>query len=200
MKPVLIFLSLALFLSACQGSNSNEESSRKDDVQESLDELSKSIEDLTEGKGVKTIHHDQLRNLLPKRMSGFSRTDIEGNTSRMLGIGISTAKAVYEKRSEEVEISVVDAGSLGVIMSMADWADVEIDKSDRHGFERTATLDGYRCFEKFDKRGRSELAVIVGNRFLVAASGKIDDFDDLRDLVSSMKLKRLEKMTAVEID
>lgn len=200
MKTFSLFLSLALILASCQGSDHQAEKSRKKDAQESLDELSKSIEEMVEGNGAKTVHYTELQELLPKKLDRHRRTDLEGNTSGILGVRISTAQAVYEKGDSEVEISIVDAGSLGVIMSMADWVEAEFDESDRNGFKRTGTFEGYRCFEQYRKKGNSEMAVIVANRFLVVASGGVDDFDDLRDMVSDMKLKRLERMDAVEID
>jgi hypothetical protein len=203
MKYLLPLIALLIF-SSCKFDLSKddakdqekmEKSSSEDrDSDERIEDLTKVLEDITEGEAVEPAPYQVLQEMLPKRLKGFDRVDMEGSKAGMLGIKISNASATYEDGDQEVEIHILDGGSLGAILSMADeWADVEFDRSDRNGFERTSTLSGFRCYEKFEKKGNSELAVIIDDRFLVTADGRVDDFDDLRDMVESLKLKRLQR-------
>lgn len=203
MKYLLPFLAI-LVLASCKfelkdndakdSDKTERESSKKKDSDDKIDELSKAIEELSEGKSVETVPYQDLQKLLPSRLEGYDRVDMEGSRTGALGIKVSTATATYEDGDQEIEINIVDGGSFGGILSSAqNWMDAEFEHSNKDGFERTSTLKGFKSYEQFDKNGTSSLAVIVQDRYLVTASGRVNDFDELKDMVESMKLKKLKK-------
>jgi hypothetical protein len=202
MKYLLPLLAILVFASckfdlkdndAKDPDKTERESSKKKDSDNKLDEFTKAIEDLSEGKSVETVPYQELQELLPARLEGYERVDMEGSRTGALGIKVSTATATYEDGDQEIEINIVDGGSFGGVLSSAqNWMDAEFESSSKNGFERTSTLKGYKSYEQFDKNGTSSLAVIVQDRFLVTASGRVKDFDQLKDMVESMKLRKLK--------
>ena len=203
MKYLLPLLAILVFASCKFELNDNDakdpdqterESSKKKDSDDKLDEFTKAIEELSEGKSVETVPYQELQELLPSRLEGYERVDLEGSRTGALGIKVSTATATYEDGDQEIEINIVDGGTFGGVLSSAqNWMDAEFERSSKDGFERTSTLKGYKSYEQFDKNGTSSLAVIVQDRYLVTASGRVKDFDQLKDMVESMKLRKLKK-------
>jgi hypothetical protein len=203
MKYLLPLLAILVFASckfdlkdndAKDPDQTERESSKKKDSDDKLDEFTKAIEELSEGKSVETVPYQELQELLPSRLEGYERVDLEGSRTGALGIKVSTATATYEDGDQEIEINIVDGGSFGGVLSSAqNWMDAEFERSSKDGFERTSTLKGYKSYEQFDKNGTSSLAVIVQDRYLVTASGRVKDFDQLKDMVESMKLRKLKK-------
>lgn len=201
MKIKLLVLFIAVSLVACKSDRSDKNDVREDSKTEKTnsDDPFAQVEDalnkLNDGEKVEVINHRELQDFLPNKLAGMEQTDIEGSTAGMLGFDISTVDADYGEGKDKINIKIVDAGGLGsAFLSMAPWASMKLDKSNKDGFERTGEFEGYKCFEKFQKSGYSELAIIVDDRFIVTASATVDDFDDLRDAVRKLGLKKLSRL------
>ena len=202
MKFKLIILLIIVALVACKSDKSNRDYSDSDDKKnektksdDPFNQMQDALKKLNDGEKVEVVNHRDLQDFLPNKVAGMEQSDIEGSTTGMLGFDISTVDADYGEGSEKLNIKIVDAGGLGAaFLSMAPWAEMKFDKSSKRGFERTAEFDGYKCFEKFDKSGDSELAIIVDDRFIVTASMEVDDFGDLRKAVRKLGLKKLGRL------
>lgn len=203
MKYILI-LCLAITVSSCKfGSNDNEnkyerterKSSKKNkkEAQNGLEELEEALNTLSDGEKVETMPHQELQKMMPNRIGSFEQTDLEGSKQGALGFKISNAHAEYKDGNKKIEIDIVDSGSLGpAALGVMNWLDLEIDKSSKNGFEKTGTIKGHKSFEKFEKNGWSELLLFVNDRYLVTARGNVEDFDDLKDAVLDLPLKKLK--------
>lgn len=208
MKNILFLSTLAIFLglAACGGnaaegdqteetttSSSSEQSANLQDAMKQAEEAMKNIQN---GQQTEPVNFRELQELLPEKLAGFERKSRSGETSGAMGINISRAEADYEDGGCKAQVDVFDTGGISTaLMGMAAWSSVTIDKEDDNGYERTSTLDGYKCFEKYRKNGpSSEISVLVSERFIVTANGRDCDMDKLKKLVKAMDLKKLGKM------
>jgi hypothetical protein len=180
--------------------DSNDEGYNSDpkNLQEAMQNAKQAMKDLQGGEQVEVVPFRELQELLPEKLAGFERISKEGETTGAMGMNVSRAEAKYKDGDDEVKIEVVDTGGLGMaMMGMAAWSGITIDKEDENGYERTSKLDGYKCYEKFRKNGRtSELAIIVEGRFLVTASKRAaneKDMDRMKKVVKDMDLSKLAK-------
>lgn len=165
-------------------------------IQEAMKQAEEAIKGLQGGPKIEPVNFRELQELLPDKLAGFERKSRSGETAGAMGMNISRAEAKYEDGDCNVKTEIIDTGGIAIgVMGMAAWASATIDKEDDNGYERTSTLDGYKCFEKFRKSGpESELAVLVENRFIVTANGRICDMDQLKKIVKAMDLGKLKKM------
>lgn len=143
----------------------------------------------------KSIEKERLETLKVdkawQKWGPYELEEVEGSKSGMMGFSVSTSTAEYKKGDDKIEIVLVDTGGLGIAAAMAAWTNMEYSKRDKNGFERTAEYKGHKSFEQFRKNGKSEFAYFYNDRYLVTASGRVDDFDDLKDMVGDLKLRKL---------
>lgn len=207
----LIAFSLGLTLFACSGGSkekTNQEEAAAEEaanavsenqpanLQDAMQQAQDAMRNLNGGKQVEPINFRELQELLPEELAGYERTSKGGETTGVAGMTVSRAESKYKKGDATVEVDVMDTGGLGMaMMGVAAWSTIVIDKEDENGFERTSTLDGYKCYEKYRKDGsNSELAVIVADRFLVTASQRNGEMDELKSIVKGMDLGKLANM------
>ncbi len=156
-------------------------------MQEALKEMGQNMDSLDLGKlgDVEVINFRDLKPLMPERLAGLSRTQHLGETNGVMGLEISEATATYGSGDKMVEAKLMDTGGAGVLLlSMAAFANMKIDKETAQGSERTYTLDGYPAYEKYSNKNgslSSSLTVLVNKRFVVSLEGKGIDAKALAD-------------------
>ena len=80
-------------------------------------------------------------------------------------------------------------------MMFAGWAMLQHEEKTDHGYEKSTKRDGRLVQEKWDSSTkRGEYSIIVGDRFVVAASGEAADVGVLRSLAEAVDLAGLEKL------
>jgi tetratricopeptide (TPR) repeat protein len=150
--------------------------------------------------GVEPVDWRKLEDLLPRRVAGMKRVDAEGEKVGALGIRLSKVTAAYEGDDREMELTIVDLGTLRrAAMTGLDWLDLEIDREGNRGYERTRTIEGFPAHEKFEREGawkKFEMTVVVGERFVVSVEAKGRDLDegDLDDLRGVIDYDDLDAM------
>lgn len=180
---------------ADNGSNDGSPASIQDAMQQAKD----AMKQLNDGKEVEVVNFRDLQELMPEKLNGYERTKKGGQTAGAMGMNVSTAEATYEKGDQKIEMAIIDTGGLGMaMMGMAAWATATVDREDENGYERTVLLDGNKCFEKYRKNGgTSEINVIVADRFIAKAEGRIHNegqMDDLRDMLKEVGLGKISKI------
>lgn len=208
----LLFGALALSLAACGGNSEKSNDSNDDD--EKMEERSSGAQSSGEPKNMQEamaqaqeamknmqtaepVNFRDLQDLLSEKLAGFERKSRSGETSGAMGFTISRAEARYEDGDRSANVEIMDTGGItGVAgMGLVAWSMATIDREDDEGYERTSTLDGYKSLEKYYKSGnRSELSILIGNRFVINANGDDCSLDELKKLVKAINLKKLEKM------
>jgi hypothetical protein len=90
---------------------------------------------------------------------------------------------------------VSDSGGASGLVALASWANVQSEREDENGSERTQTVGGRVLHERASRRdGSAEVSLIVGQRFVVKAAAQGIELAQLRAAVSGLDLARLESM------
>lgn len=147
---------------------------------------------------IEPVDYELLKDLLPKKLKKMQRVDIFGETSSMLGIKTSNARAEYEGKNEaQMEIKITDMGTIKGLasMAMAAWVAADIEKESDDGFERTIDYKGYKAYTKYSKsREHGEYKVLVAGRYLVEVEGEQVEMKLVERAIDKINIKKLEKM------
>ncbi len=186
--------------------NTNSESSNNSTntgVVGQLENLSKAIEQTVKdnnGEAVKPVNFRALKEFLPDKIAGIPRTNASGETSSMLGFSISKAEGTYNfeknKGKGRITMEITDAaGTQMVLMGLAAWAMVTIDKEDDNGYERTMEYKGGKAHQKYDgKRQRGEFTTFVGDRYLVKIEGREVEMDEIIKAMDNINFDKLKNL------
>ncbi|MFN3598089.1 MAG: hypothetical protein ACK41D_12575 [Rubricoccaceae bacterium] len=142
-----------------------------------------------------------LRDRLPGAVAGLERTDVQGARQGAMGFTVSEATATYagpdgDDGPPTLVLKIQDLGGaqMALMMGLA-WTMAEVDRETSTGFERTMRLDGHPGYEEHDAAARTgKVQVLVADRFLVEAQGRLLESDALRAAVRSVNLAALEQM------
>ena len=136
------------------------------------------------------ISADVLRAAMPDALLGMPRTDLQGQQSEFFGFGMSTAEAAYQESDRKLNISLIDTGGAGSILSsLAGWADMKVDKESEDGYERSVMIDGQKAYERYSKADQSgELLVLAGDRLILSLSGQGIGPNDLQKALRKIRL------------
>jgi len=108
---------------------------------------------------------------------------------------VSRAEGSYSDGAQKnVTLEVTDTGGASGLTGLASWMNVQEERESADGFERTERVGDRLVHEKSSKSGDSEFSIVVGNRFIVSASGRGVDLDELKTAASGLDLSRLESM------
>lgn len=169
-----------------------------DKPQAALDEISKALEGVKfttgDGEEIEIVNFRELKKMLPESLNGMEKTSSEGQTTGFGGMKVSIAEAEYKEGNQRIHFTLTDTGGLGAaLMGMAFWQNMEMDKEDDNGFERTGEIDGNKAYMQYNRKtGKSQIAMIYNNRFLAAAEGNNIDFADLERAVKGFDFGGLE--------
>lgn len=182
-----------------------------DDIQEDIDEdlddsgIAEAIGNLLEKVGqalnsdpdVEPIEFRKLRDLLPDEIDGMEREHAEGESVGALGIRMSTASARYDGLGRDMEVKLVDLGTMHRAAEEGiDALDAHMDREWEDGYERTTEVRGHPAHIRVDHHGSRtdlEATILISGRFVVhiEADGR-DVSEDLIDEVMD-SVERLER-------
>jgi hypothetical protein len=153
------------------------------------------------GKPVDPIGIDQLKPLVPETFAGLPKLSSKAEKSGVVGMMFSKASATYGDRAEKsVSLDISDTGGAAGLLGMAAWVNVQVEKEDDNGFERTKNENGRMVHEKSSKSsGRNEYTVVVASRFVVSAKSRGVDLDTMKKAVNDIDLGKLEAMKEVGV-
>lgn len=204
-----IALMSAALLMSCGGKSDEEkaqEAAEKiaDDAKVSVSDamgavqaMAKQAEESQKNGPVETVDFRALKELLPDNADGLARQSATGEKTGAMGFKISTANAKYANtdNSERIELSIVDAGGTGVMMGLAAWSMIDVDKETENGYEKTGKMGDYKSYEKYDNSGKDgEIAVMIQNRFVVTAKGQGVSMDKIKTALEDIDLNKLADM------
>ena len=196
---VFALIATVFFLSSCGMDMVDEASKRLSDRKESAFESEDnnqwvSSDEESDDDGL--VNYKDLKELFPRRVAGLPKEDVDGETVKMMGFGVSTASAIYEDEKQEIEVSIVDFAGVGLLLGgMAEWADMEIDREGDEGYSKTFTYQGHKAFENYDaRREDGEVTVIVSDRFIVTAKGENVEPRDLKKAIEAIDLDDLTSL------
>jgi hypothetical protein len=148
------------------------------------------------GKRVEPVAIDQLRPLVPESFAGLPKTASNFEKTGIAGLMVSKAEARYgDGAGKRVTLNISDTGGVSGLMGLASWAGVEEEKDDDNGTEKTQKVDGRLVHERTSKRGgTNEFGIVLGDRFVVSATGTLVGVNDLKTAISGLDLAKLESM------
>ncbi len=148
------------------------------------------------GRRVEPIAIDQLKPFVPDTFAGLEKKSSNAEKNGIPGLMVSKAEATYgDGAGKTVTLEIADSGGASGIMAMAGWANLESEKDSSDAAERTTKVNGRIMHEKMSKTGgTNEFAVVVGDRFVVTASGNGVDLNALKGAVSGLNLGKLEAL------
>ncbi|MCF2516167.1 hypothetical protein [Dyadobacter sp. CY351] len=198
-----LVLASAMLLSSCGGKQEEKEGAEQEGAEQEADKsavdaleaFADKAKEMGSREAVDPIDFRKLKELMPEKIAGMSRTEATGEKSGAMGFTVSTASAKYKGEGEEnLNIEIVDTGGIAGVstMALAGWSMAEIDKETTTGYEKTTKIEGYKAFEKYDNEGKSgEVNVLVADRFVVNVQGDHITVDQLKDALKDLDLAKL---------
>jgi hypothetical protein len=154
------------------------------------------------GRRVDPIGIDQLKPFVPDTFAGLPKKSSNAEKTGIASIVVSRAEATYgDGADKSVTLEISDSGGASGLMGLAGWANIQGEREDDSSSERTVKVNGRLMHEKQSKRsgGTNEFALVLGDRFVVSASGRGVDLGTLKSAVSSLNLQQLESMKDVGV-
>lgn len=193
-----LLLTSALLLNACGDKKEAQEAEQEKTAVDALQAFADKAKDLGNREAVDPIDFRKLKELMPEKIAGLSRTEATGEKSGAMGFTVSTANAKYKGSGDEtMDIEIVDTGGIAGVstMALAGWSMAEIDKETTTGYEKTTKIEGYKAFEKYDNDSKSgELNLLVEDRYVVNVQGDHVSMDQLKDAVKDLDLSKLSDL------
>ncbi|WP_026631206.1 hypothetical protein [Dyadobacter alkalitolerans] len=198
-----LVLASAMLLSSCGGKQEDKEGAEQEGAEQEADKsavdaleaFADKAKEMGSREAVDPIDFRKLKELMPEKIAGMSRTEATGEKSGAMGFTVSTASAKYKGEGDEnLNIEIVDTGGIAGVstMALAGWSMAEIDKETTTGYEKTTKIEGYKAFEKYDNEGKSgEVNVLVADRFVVNVQGDHITVDQLKDALKDLDLAKL---------
>ena len=154
------------------------------------------------GKHVDPIGIDQLKPFVPNTFAGLPKKSSSAEKNGFAGLAVSKAEATYgDDGQKRVTLEVSDTGGVSGIVGLASWVGLQGEKEDDDSVERNQKVNGRLTHEKLSKRGggTNEFGVVLGERFVVSASGTGVDLNELKAAVQGLDLGKLEAMKDVGV-
>jgi hypothetical protein len=153
------------------------------------------------GKHVDPIDIAQLKPFVPETFAGLPKKSSNAEKSGVASLMVSKAEATYTDGADKnVTLEISDTGGASGLLGLAGWAGLQGEKDNDDLSERTQKVDGRLVHEKVSKRGGSnEYGIVLGDRFVVSATGRGVGLAELKSAVSSLDLGKLEAMKNVGV-
>ncbi len=141
----------------------------------------------------------RLQEFLPSDAAGLPRTDLTGETGGAMGMAMSQASATYGGNGREIQVSIIDAGTMSAYLQMsAAWQNMNIDQESMDGYQKTRSIGGFPGYVEEDRSGSqptASVAVVLGGRLMVTANGSNVGGEGLTGLVGSLDLAGLNALS-----
>jgi hypothetical protein len=148
------------------------------------------------GKRVDPVAIDQLKAFVPDSFAGLPKTASKAEKTGIAGLMVSKAEATYgDGAGKRATLNISDTGGVSGLMALASWTGMESENDDDRGSEKTRKVGGRLVHERISKTGgTNEFGMVLGDRFMVSASGNGLGIDELKAALAGLDLARLESL------
>jgi len=152
------------------------------------------------GKHVDPISIEELKPFVPATFAGLAKTSSSAEKTGMAGIMVSKAEASYgDGAGKQARLEITDTGGMSGMVGFVSWMGVTEEKDNEYGSERTRKVNGRFVHEKVSKRGGdNEFGIVLGERFIVSASGNVS-IDQLKGALDGIDLAKLESLKSAGV-
>ena len=167
-----------------------------DPVTQSLQQLAQGASQPSAGQPLKLIGGDQLQTMLPD-VGGWTRQAPKFHERTMGVASFSLAETRYSRDDAEVTLNITDSAMNQLLLApLSAFVMAGYSERDSRGYTKSISIAGAPAFEKWEQASRhAEVTAIVGNRFIVAGSGRgVDSVDPVRKIVEAVNLTKLAEM------
>jgi hypothetical protein len=143
-----------------------------------------------------TVGHEILKGFLPASIGAWTQ---ESSRSEQLTMPfkVSSAQAKYRSGASSLDLQITDASLNQLILAPLSMFLVSgYSETSSDGYKKYAALNGSPGFEEWRKNAReAEVTVVVGNRYVVQATGHdVDNADAVRAALQGLDLARLSSL------
>ena len=180
------FFALALCLWACGDSSSEISSTTTTPPSSKVEQVGK--------PNAKMVSEKWLKGQFPEQLGSQKLYQSGAKVTELQGFQVTKAQATYGDDNETV-VAITDLAKVGSSLGgVTPWLGKELNLTEGKGFQRISFIENYPSLETYDaNRQLATVSVLVGNRFLVAASSRSVRTSQLRDAVATMELDDLAK-------
>lgn len=149
-----------------------------------------------EAKPVPPVSFKKLIDYLPKNLEGMKTSEPEGETGSAGQWQYSEAKASYRgEQGQSADVGIFDYAHISLMyLPYQMLTRMKVSKESTRGYERTVEMDGFPAYEEWNKSdGRSEMTVLVGDRFIVNAKVHGGEEGAAQKVLDKIDLKGLAK-------
>ncbi|WP_461131265.1 transposase [Spirosoma aerophilum] len=190
-----------MILAGCGGSKEEEKKEEESvsalGAMSAVKEMAAQAEEMQKKGPVATVDFRSLKELLPADADGLPRKEATGEKNGAAGFTISTANGKYANAdgSESIELSIIDGGGSAMMMGLAAWSMMEVDKETEDGYEKTTKIGDNKAYEKYDNSDKDgEVAVLVNKRFVVSVKGRGVSMDKIKAALEDVDLGKLAEL------
>ena len=185
MKRILpIFLSLAIFLIACNPTVKTEqisEASNQAKVKSAATPVDPLAVQMQKLGSLEPLGLDELAALLPQSLNGIKRSGLTMNNN----MGYATAHADYEKNNKtDMRVTLYDcSGTAGLAWFRANYASKLKDSStNEEGYSKVIDLNGEKAIEEYENKSKvTSITYLTRGRILVNVSSRNMDPEKVKE-------------------
>lgn len=147
------------------------------------------------GSKVEPVAIEQLKSLLPDTFMGLAQKSHNAEKAGAMGIMTSKAEAMYsDDAAKKVTLTITDMGGVSGMLGLASWVNVQGEKEDEYGYEKTYKDGDRMLHEQASKNGGSEFSIVIAERFMLNAKGDDVDINTLKNAALQLPLDKLDAM------
>jgi X-X-X-Leu-X-X-Gly heptad repeat protein len=190
-----------LLLAACVGDQSSDATRAFSQLAKAANQFAEQAQQMASGaaKPVPPVSYKTLIDYLPRSVPGMKAGEPKGETGSAGQWQYSQAKVEFTSgRGRRAEVGIYDYAFIPFLYAPYKMAlTMKVKREGTDGFERSTEVAGFPAFEQWDKgTSKSEVAVMVGERFVVTADVHGGDEGSALELARRIDLKGLAKENA----
>ena len=193
----VVSLCLALAgVAACRDAVPDEANNPLAQLTAAAEQMQKAAEGLTKRKPVPPVAFRELIEFLPGRIRGMRRQEPKGETTKVGSWQYSSAEVDFrsEDGTRTLELGIFDYAHIPFLyLPFNALIGMNVAKESTEGYQRSTKIEGFPGFEEWNRSGKSEAVVLLGNRFIVKAEARGMGEGAARRALEDMDLEGLAK-------
>jgi hypothetical protein len=206
MRPTALAVVTAasvITLVACSGDKPGQDANQTlSALTRAANEMAQQAQKMATGTGtgdarpVPPVSYQTLIDYLPRQLGGMKPSEPEGETTTAGQWRYSQASVRFNGgQGQSAEVGIFDYAHISMLYLPFQMAlKMKVSQESTRGYRRSAEMDGFPALEEWDQNDRrSEMTVLVGDRFVVSAKMRGGDEGSARKIADKIDLKGLAK-------